>query len=168
MKKLFYLTLLLTSFIMISRAQKTETKSRRETRAERQQKKIGEVKELIENKSFVFKATYALPMAGPTIPLNFSFDAELKNDTLISYLPFFGVAYSVNYGDRGSAFDFSLPVENVEIQKTDNGYKVSFNVRKTMDYLKFNFDISNPGYANLKIISTNRQVMSYYGTIEAP
>jgi hypothetical protein len=168
MKKLIYLTLLLLSFAVISHAQEVETKSRKELREERQQKRIKEVKELIENKSFVFKATHALPMAGASIPLDFSFDAELKNDTLISYLPFFGVAYSVDYGGRDAAFDFTLPVENIEIKETDNGFQVKFDVKKKTDYMNFIFNISDPGYATLKILSTNRQAISYYGSIEAP
>lgn len=167
LKKLFILSLLLISFAGISPAQERE-KSRKEVRAERQQKRIDEVLELIEKGNFVFKATHALPMGGGSIQLDFSYDAELKNDTLASYLPFFGVAYRVDYGGRNSAFDFTLPVENLEIKKDKDGYRVSFDVQNKMDHLNYNFYISKPGYATLNIISTNRQAISYYGSIEAP
>ena len=167
LKKLFVLSLLLISFAGMSAAQERE-KSRKEVRAERQQKRIDEVQELIEKGNFVFKATHALPMGGGSIQLDFSYDAELKNDTLASYLPFFGVAYRVDYGGRNSAFDFTLPVENLEIKKDKDGYRVSFDVQNKMDHLNYNFYISKPGYATLNIISTNRQAISYYGSIEAP
>jgi TctA family transporter len=168
LKKLFVLTLLLISFAGISAAQERESKSRKEIRAERQQKRIDEVQELIEKGNFVFKATHALPMGGGSIQLDFSYDAELRNDTIVSFLPFFGVAYRVDYGGRNSAFDFTLPVENMEINKVKDGYRVSFDVKNKMDYLNYNFNISEPGYATLNIISTNRQAISYYGSIEAP
>ena len=168
LKKLFFLITMLISFAAISNAQEVEAKSRKEIREERQQKRLEEIKELIENKNFVFKATHALPMGGGSIQLDYSFDAELKNDTIVSYLPFFGVAYHVDYGGRNSAFDFTLPVENMEINRVKQGYRVSFDVQNKMDHLNFNFNISAPGYATLNIISTNRQAISYYGSIEAP
>jgi hypothetical protein len=78
------------------------------------------------------------------------------------------VAYHVDYGGRNSAFDFIQPVENIQIKKVKNGYQIIFDVVNRQDHISFIFNISEPGYATLNIISTNRQVMSYYGSIKAP
>ncbi|MDD4107884.1 MAG: DUF4251 domain-containing protein, partial [Prolixibacteraceae bacterium] len=148
--------------------QEQKTKNRKQVRKERQTEKIKEIQQLLDNKTFIFKATHALPMGGGSIQLDYSFDAEVKNDTIDSYLPFFGVAYRVDYGGRDSGFNFTEAIENYKSEKSKNGYLINFDVKNKMDYLNFTFHISKPGYATLNIISTNRQAISYYGYLETP
>ncbi|SHE47095.1 protein of unknown function [Mariniphaga anaerophila] len=143
-------------------------KSRRERREDRQEKRIAEVKNLIENQAFVFVPTHAMPLGGGSIQLSHSFEAEVNADSLISYLPFYGVAYHVEYGGRNSAFDFSLPLKNYEKEKDDDGYLIKMEVKRNMDYITYTLRVSELGYATLNVTSTNRQAISYYGRIEAP
>ena len=168
MKQIIILLILLITLPAQSFAQDKEIKNRKKIRKERLKEKIEETKFLVENKEFLFTPTHAIPMSGGSIQLDFSFDVELKNDTVTSYLPFYGVAYHVDYGGRNSAFDFTQPVEKIQIKNTKNGYQVIFDVINRQDHISFIFNISEPGYATLNIISTNRQVMSYYGSIKAP
>jgi hypothetical protein len=168
MKKIIFISALLITSFFISDAQGQDQKSRKEIRKERETKKIEEVRNLIMDSTFVFNATHAMPLGGGSIHLNYSFDAEINKDTIVSYLPFYGVAYRPDYGGRNSAFDFIQPIENYKLEKDKNGYMVTFEVKNKMDHLDFTFRISELGYANLNIISTNRQAMSFYGIIEAP
>lgn len=168
MEKIIISLIMLITIPAISFAQDKEIKNRKKIRAERLEEKIEETRSLVENQEFLFTPTHAIPMGGGSIQLDFSFDVELKNDTVTSYLPFYGVAYHVDYGGRNSAFDFILPVENIQIKKVKNGYQIIFDVVNRQDHISFIFNISEPGYATLNIISTNRQVMSYYGSIKAP
>ena len=168
MKKIIFISSILFAAFFVSNAQEQEQKSRKEIRKEREAKRIEEVRELINDSTFVFNATHAMPLGGGSIHLNYSFDAEINKDTIVSYLPFYGVAYRPDYGGRNSAFDFTQPIENYKFEKDKNGYMVTFEVKNKMDHLDFTFHISELGYANLNIISTNRQAMSFYGTIEAP
>ncbi len=62
--------------------------SRSERRAEREENRIREVQEMLLNKSFVFIPTHAMPLGGGSIHLSYSFDAEIKGDSISSYLPF--------------------------------------------------------------------------------
>jgi len=168
MKKIILISALLIAAFFISNSQEPEKKSRKNSRENRQSERIKEIKELIKERTFVFNATHAMPLGGGSIHLNYSYDAKISNDTINSYLPFYGVAYHSEYGGRESAFDFTRPLENYEMEKDKNGYKITFEVKNKMDHLDFTFHISDMGYATLNIISTNRQAMSYYGTIEAP
>lgn len=167
MKNIILTSLLAVTFLFTANAQK-EQKSRKELREERQEQKKEEIKNLLEEKTFVFKPTHALPLGGGSIYLSHSFDAEVKGDTLVSYLPFYGVAYRVEYGSRQSAFDFTQPIEEYEFEEDDKGYQVTLEVKNNMDYLTYNFHISELGYATLNVTSTNRQAISFYGRIEAP
>jgi hypothetical protein len=168
MKKIFFLLLVLFTTGTITNAQAQEKKSRKEIRAERQAEKKKEIKNILNEKNFVFRPTHAMPMGGGTIYLNYSFDVKIKGDTIDSYLPFYGRAYHVDYGGRNSAFDFTEPAEEYKMEKDEDGYVVDFEVKKGMDHISFSFKISELGYATLNVISTNRQAISFYGRIEPP
>ncbi|MBW6533826.1 MAG: DUF4251 domain-containing protein [Mariniphaga sp.] len=143
-------------------------KSRKERREERQEKRKEEVKNLVENKTFVFIPTHAMPLGGGSIQLSYTFEAEVRGDSVFSYLPFYGVAYHVDYGGRNSAFDFSHPIENYEMESDGNGYRIKLEVKNKMDYITYSFFISELGYSTLNVTSTNRQAISYYGSIQKP
>lgn len=166
MKNIIFTYILLILFAVPLSAQ--TQKNRKERRTEKQENKIKEIKNLIENRTFVFEPTHALPLGSGSISLNHSFDAEVKGDTLYSYLPFFGVAYRVEYGGRDGGFDFTQPLEKYEVSNDDNGYRINLEVKNKMDYLTYNFQISELGYATLNITSTNRQAITFYGYIVAP
>jgi hypothetical protein len=166
--KRIILTALLFTFLFPDLFAQEPGKSRKERREERQEKRKEEVKNLIENKTFVFTPTHAMPLGGGSIQLSYSFEAEVKGDSVFSYLPFYGVAYHVEYGSRNSPFDFELPVENYEMEKDGDGYHVTLEVKNKMDYITYSFHISDLGYSTLNVTSTNRQAISYYGSIRKP
>ena len=166
MKRIILTTFLAFSFLISVNAQEQQ-KTRKERRAEKQEERMEKVKNLLESREYLFNATHAMPMGGGSIYLNYSYDVEIKNDTVTSYLPFYGEAYRLEYGGRDAAFDFTEPAEEYTFEKEKNGYKVEFDINKGMDRLNYNFHISELGYATLNVISTNRQAISYYGRIEA-
>ena len=166
MKRLIFTTFLLFSFLTYMSAQVPQ-KTRKERRAEKQEKRVEEVKNLLKSKKFVFDATHAMPMGGGSVYLNYSYDVEVKGDTVSSYLPFYGVAYHVDYGGRDAGFHFTEPAENYKMENEENGYMLEFDIDKGMDNLSFTFHISDQGYATLNVISTNRQAISYYGRIDS-
>jgi hypothetical protein len=167
MKNIIITAILLTAFVFTANSQE-EQMSRKERREAKQEQKKEEIKNLITEKRFVFVPTHAMPLGGGSIFLSHSFEAEIKGDTLISYLPFYGVAYRVEYGGRNGGFDFTQPLEEYTSEQDDKGYQVNLEVKNKMDYLTYNFQISELGYATLNVTSTNRQAISFYGHIEAP
>src|SRR5690242_15828414 len=82
-----------------------------------QDKTAAEVKQMIDSKNFIFKAEYVNPQSGRTRYLSSSYDLAVKPGQVISYLPYFGRAYSVPVGTDGgikftsSKFDFSSQPE---------------------------------------------------------
>ncbi|MFW5831600.1 MAG: DUF4251 domain-containing protein [Prolixibacteraceae bacterium] len=165
MKNIVFTLILLVSFFSVN-AQDDSRKSRKERKAEKKAQKTEEIKSALNNKTFIFNATHALPMGGGSKYLNYDYDVVVKNDTVVSYLPFYGVAYHVEYGARNLGFDFSQPVEKYEMKKEDDGYMVDFEVDKGMDHLNYTFHISETGNATLHVSSTHRQSITYYGNIE--
>ena len=165
MKKLVFLMTLLTITFSLT-AQETSKLSRKEKKFEKEAIRKAEVEKLLTNKTFVFNATNALPMGGKSVQLGYYFFIEIKGDTVNSYLPFYGVAYNVDYGSRNSPFDFKNSIKDYLFEKDKNAYRISFEVKNKMDLINFRFNISEIGYASLHVSSTNRRSISYYGTID--
>ena len=166
LKVLKYLLSVLIVLFISGPVSAQENKSRKEIREERQAKRIEEVKKMIQDTSFVFSPSNAQPMTGGTIQLDFYFSARVKGDSIYSYLPFFGVAYHVEYGSRTSPLSFELPLHNYELTVEAEHYNIRFEVKNKNDHIRFNFQISKLGFASLAINSTHRQSISYYGRIE--
>lgn len=165
MKKILLSLILLLSVLIIN-AQQVKKQSRKERRAAREAQKIKEVKALLDNKTWIFDVNQAIPLAGQPVNVSGSFDARITNDTIISYLPFFGVGYVGDFGRTEGPFDFTQKIENYSFKTTKKGYQIKFDVRNKNDYLSFFFHIGKTGSATLDIHSRNRQAMSFYGDIE--
>jgi len=167
MKKLVFVMILL-GFVVAGSAQETAPKNKKQTKAEKRAQKADEIDGLLTARNFVFRPQQALPSGWRSVQLDFFFDAEIKGDTIISYLPFYGVAYHAEYGGRNSPLSFTKPIENYKIEKDKKGYSIGFEVKNEMDYMTFTFRISENGYASLTVTSVNRQPISYHGIIEPP
>jgi hypothetical protein len=146
--------------------QQKEEKTRKEIRAEKEAKKKAEIKQLIDSEDFIFQATHALPLGGGSIFLNHDYDVHIKKDSVFSYLPFYGVAYHIEYGGRNSGFIFEEPVEDFSKKFDRENYLIKFGVDRGNDNITFTFHVTELGYATLNINSTNRQSISYYGFVE--
>jgi hypothetical protein len=165
MKKQFFLLILCFALFTVQ-AQETATKSKKQIKAAERVKKAEETDRLLNSRNFVFRARQASPIGGGNIQLDFYFDAAIRGDTLVSYLPFYGVAYRADYASRQSPFHFTQPMENYRMEKDKKGYLIHAEVKNGMDYLTYTFRVSESGYASLTVTSTNRQTISYTGVVE--
>ncbi len=163
MKNLLFISILIFSVFTINAQEK---KSKKELKAEKKAEQMEEVKSIVESKTFVFKANSVNPMRGRTIILTSEYDVKITNDSIFSYLPFFGVAYSVSYGGTDSPMIFNKPFETCDFETTKNGYLVQVSVKNGNDRLEFSFHISVTGSTSLNVSSLNRQSISYNGNLE--
>ena len=164
MKNFVLLLIVLLSATTIN-AQEQQKKSRKEIRAEKKAALIEQTKKLVESKNFEFVAQRAMPTGGKTISIT-SFGAQLKGDTIDSYLPYYGRAYTADYGSSTSPLNFTSPIENYSETKNKKGYQIEFKARRGTDNITYHFQIFEDGSASLNINSTNRQPISFSGRIE--
>jgi len=165
MRRILFFGLLILTVVIVN-AQETEKKSKKELKAEKKAQEIEEIKAIVESKTFVFKATNANPMKGRTINLTSEYDVKITGDSIFSYLPYYGVAYSASYGGTDSPMIFNKVFETCDMEKTKNGYRVKVSTKNGSDRLEFNFNISETGTTTLMVSSINRQSISYYGNLE--
>ena len=66
-----------------------------QSKKEKKEQKKEAVKKLIESENYKIDVNTAMPMRGRSIPLTSSYSLEIRNDSVISYLPYYGRAYSI-------------------------------------------------------------------------
>jgi hypothetical protein len=150
-------------------AQSTEKKSKKQIKAEQKALKIQQIKDLVESKTFIFRATSVIPKNEKTRSLTSEFGIEVKNDSVFSYMPYFGNTYSRDYTSfKDSPMGFIKPFESYKKTKTKSGYDVDIRVDNDHDVIDLAFHISKNGTASLTASSINRQAISYMGEILTP
>jgi hypothetical protein len=124
------------------------------------------LKTILTNKNFVFKAQSAWPLKGTVVQLTAGYDMKVIQDSINTYLPYFGRAFSASYGGDGGINFISKKFDYKVKEKQKGGWEVSIKPTDTRDVTELTYSISTNGYATLQVISNNRQAISYYGIIE--
>jgi len=123
------------------------------------------VQKLVNSKHFAFKAQTVMPMTGGSRQLTTDYDVKLSGDSLVSYLPYFGRAYSVSYGERGGIDFTSIKFDYKIKSRKKGGWDITIKPKDAKDIQELNFIISENGRTSLQVTSNNRQPISYYGYI---
>lgn len=160
------LMVLLIFSLISGNAQETGKKNKKALKAEKRAQQIAEIKSLVNSNAFEFDAINVNPLTGGTINLTSSYDVRIQNDSLYSYLPYYGRAYTTAYGGE-SPMIFELPIEVYSVEPAKKGfYVIKASVKNKMDNVEFNFHVAETGSASLTVISNNRQSISYHGNIK--
>lgn len=130
------------------------------------------LQEIITQKDFTFEANHVRPMQGRSRALTGDYTLKLSGDTLDVYLPYYGRAYSApsNPSDGG-----------IKLQTTEFEYTFKQRKNKSFDLTIKPLNIDNSdlrgiviyinayegGSASVNINMTNRQPISFSGTISA-
>ncbi|MGX5820920.1 DUF4251 domain-containing protein [Chitinophaga lutea] len=125
------------------------------------------VKSLIKSRSYVFEARTVLPMSGRTRQIGGDgYDLTVSKDTVNSYLPYFGRAYSAPIDPTKGGLQFqSTDFVYVEKAGKKGGWEISIKPRDVRDVQQLFLSVSEDGYASLQVTSTNRQPISFNGVV---
>lgn len=167
MKRILLITLILF-FNLIAFSQSTERKSKKELRAEKKEKIEKSVQELLKTNQFTFVVRKANPTIGPSITLTSDYEIKISGDSVNSYLPYFGEAYRIEYGDSDGGIKFKTHLYDYEIEFNEKKkfYEIQFKVIEAFETYRVYLNISSSGYGNLKIMSNARQAISYDGILD--
>ncbi len=66
-----------------------------------------DIKSMIDAHGYVFKAQSVHPTRGRVVQLNSDYNLKISKDTVRSYLPYFGRAYSAPLDGRGGGIEFT-------------------------------------------------------------
>lgn len=124
------------------------------------------IKNSIESGQFIFHAQTALPLSGGTRQLTSEYDLKVSKNSVVSYLPFFGRAYSATYGSTEGGFKFTSSKFDYSVAgRKKGGWEIRIKPRDIQDFREFSLFISEDGYGTLQALSGNRQPISFTGHI---
>ncbi|WP_319266603.1 DUF4251 domain-containing protein [uncultured Draconibacterium sp.] len=164
MKKIILLSFLILSIAAVNAQDKELT--RKEKKAQREAMLTEQTKQLVETNEWQFYASQMIPANGRSRNLSTPYSVVLQDETVDSYLPYIGEAYTSQYGSNESPLIFEKPVEDYSIEDAKkDGYTIKFSAKNNNDKIDFTFYITKTGSASLRVTSINRQSISYHGEL---
>lgn len=136
-----------------------------QSKQERKEQKEREVKATVDSGRFTIDVNRAVPMSGRSVNLTSPYSLELRGDSVVSYLPYFGRAYSAPYGG-GNGLNFQEQASEFEqTQKKKGGMELTFRVRTKEDVYAFRVDIFPNGSSTINVTPVNKQGITFYGEV---
>lgn len=127
---------------------------------------INALKAKIENRNYSFIAQTALPATGRPVPLTSNYDLRVQKDSVISFLPYFGRAFSLPTDMTKSAMMFTSTRFSYEQTINKKGdYIIQIKPQDVQEIQLITINVSKEGYGTLQINSINRQPISFNGII---
>lgn len=158
-KRLSLLTMLL--FVVLSTL---SAQSRKEAKAEKEQA----IKEIIASENYKIDVATAYPRRGRVVQLTSLYYLEIRNDSVFSYLPYFGRAYSIPYGG-GKGLMFKAPIEKYKMEYDKRGVaRAELTTESVEDRVKFGITIYSNGSSRIDATMQQRESISYAGDLYVP
>ena len=131
-----------------------------------QDSKEASVQKLMETKHFVFKAQSALPLRGGMRNLTSDYDIQVKGDSIISYLPYFGRAYVAPVDPTQGGLQFTSTDFSYSTKTKKGGWEITILPKDAKDITQLYLSVSPKGYARLQVLSNNRDAISFNGYVD--
>lgn len=126
------------------------------------------VRTALETKHFLFKAQTVLPTVGRMRQLTGEdYQVRVSGDSTVSYLPYFGRAYSASMTGEGGIKFTSTQFDYTVKARRKGGWDITLRPKDVSDVRELFLTVSESGNATLRATTNNRQPISYNGTVEA-
>jgi hypothetical protein len=120
----------------------------------------------ITQKIYIFNAQTVLPASGRSRQLTSSYSFKVNRDSIESDLPYFGRAYSASLDATQSVLRFdSQKFEYTISPRKKGGWNVAIKFKDVPEVQSISLNIFTNGSASLQVIPTNRQTISFNGTV---
>ena len=154
-----YYSLILVSLFCLCGILSLSAQSRSEKKARTEQA----VRQALEKKDYTIDVTYMNPRRGPGRALTDSYTLTVRHDSLLSYLPYVGEAYTVPYGG-GKALNFSAPISEYTAEPgKKERTTVRIKVENEEDNYTYTLTIFPDGGTTINVQPTQRQSISFNG-----
>ena len=137
-------------------------------KAERRAKRAQAVEQALAARHYRVSVNMMYPRNGKAKTVSSDYGLEVKGDTLVSYLPYFGRAYNVPYGG-GKGLNFTETFTEYHSKKLSNGAtQVLIKVKNEEDVYDFILEIFDNGSTSIDMNSRERESINYSGNMELP
>lgn len=142
------------------------TLSAQNSRKNKKKEKEEAVRELIQSDNYKVDVSMAYPLRGRSIVLTSPYSLEVRNDSVLSWLPFYGRAYSIPYGG-GEGLTFKAPIDEYDVSYHKKGrIQVKMRAKTQEDTFDFMLNVSLSGSADVNVTMRNRESISYSGEVD--
>jgi hypothetical protein len=126
-----------------------------------------QVKNLVNTKHYVFEAQTMTPQRGGLRQLTPGYSLKLAGDSLISYLPYFGRAYTAPVNPSDAGYDFASTNFDYNVSPKKKGsYQISIHTKDKINATDLLLTVYNDGTAYLQVTSSEKQPISFRGYIK--
>ena len=132
-----------------------------------QDKDASVIQQAVETKNFIFKAESVSPQRGRMRQLTPEYDVVLRPDTIVSFLPYFGRAFTapINPSEGGIKFT-STRFDYVVSQKKKGLWEITIRPKDVTDVRELYLTVFDNGRASLMVNSNNRETISFNGFVQ--
>lgn len=125
------------------------------------------INDKVESKNYIFVPQTAIPTSGRSVSLNYSYSLKVSKDSVSSYLPYFGRAYSAPMSSDDSGIKFISTDFDYKISEKKKGvWDVSIVTKDTKRKYNLTLKVGGAGYTTLTVLENDRQPITFYGKIE--
>jgi hypothetical protein len=134
-----------------------------EERAARAAEQAARVKVALTEKRYKIMVERMYPMRGGSKNVSSNYSVEVRNDSLFSYLPYFGRAYQVPYGG-GKGLNFTERIGSYRESQGKHGQRhIEIDVRNDEDTYLYTIDVYDNGNSDIEVQPRQRERISYSG-----
>jgi hypothetical protein len=127
-----------------------------------------QIQSVLEQKNFTFVAESVLPLRGSLRMLNERYGLQVKGDTLISDLPYFGRARTAPMNPSDAGVHFTSMQYNYDIsQKGNKSWNIVIKPLDHNDVRQMILQVFDNGKATLNVTQNSKDAISYNGYIRA-
>ena len=123
---------------------------------------------ILSSKNYTFIAQSVTPMGGRNRQLTSEYDLRVLGDSVVSYLPYFGRAYTAPIDPSQGGIQFTSTVFEYEhVPRSNGGWIITIKPSDAKDVRQLTLTVTEKGYGTLQVISNSRQSISYNGYVQA-
>lgn len=158
MKK--YLLSMVLAFLALVMLSGCATSEERAARAAELKKKVTNA---LTERNYKIAVDRMYPPRGSSKSVSYGYSVEVRNDSLISYLPYFGRAYNVPYGG-GKGLNFSERINNYKESLEKNGKRhIEIGLKNEEDTYLYTIEVFDNGSSSIDVQSRQRESISFSG-----
>lgn len=137
-----------------------------EERAARAAEQAAKVTAALKARDYKISVDRMFPMKGSSKSVSYGYSVEVRNDSLISYLPYIGGSYNVPYGG-GKGLNFKERISSYKESQKNNGQRqIEINVMNEEDTYVYTLKVYDNGSSSIDVQSRQRDHISYSGQME--
>lgn len=124
----------------------------------------------VEKRPIKVNVDYMTPYRMPAQYLTTNYSITIFNDSVDSYLPYFGVAYQSNLADHmQSPLTFTSKVSNLTIVKSKkNAFRITFSAKKGNELFDYDLLIFDNGKTQIQVQGSARESIMFSGNLVLP